>query len=87
MYKVVISGRARKRLARLPRSIGDDIVQKIYWLAENADVIEHDRLKGHRVYSLHCGQYRIPYSLDRTNKVLVIEDIDKHDDAYRRLKR
>ncbi len=47
MYKVAISGRARKRLARLPKDIGDDIVRKIYWLAENADVIEHDRLKGH----------------------------------------
>lgn len=85
MYEVIISDRAKKRLSKLPRAIGDDIVRKIYWLAENAHVIAHERLKGHWEYSLHCGQYRIPYSLDRTNKVITIEDIGKHDEVYRRL--
>jgi mRNA-degrading endonuclease RelE of RelBE toxin-antitoxin system len=42
-------------------------------------------LKGRREYSLHCGQYRIPYSLDRIHKVITIEDIGKHDEVYRRL--
>ena len=85
MYEVIISDRAKKRLSKLPRAIGDDIVRKIYWLAENADVIAHERLQGHWEYSLHCGQYRIPYSLDRANKVITIEDIGKHDEVYRRL--
>ena len=86
MYEVIISDRAKKRFSKLPRAIGDDIVRKIYWLAANADVIAHERLKGHWEYSLHCGQYRIPYSLDRANKVITIEDIGKHDEAYRRLR-
>jgi len=85
VYEVIISDRAKKGLSKLPRAIGDDIVRKIYWLAKNADVIAHERLKGHWGYSLHCGQYRIPYSLDRTNKVITIEDIGKHDEVYRRL--
>ena len=85
-YEVIISDRAKKRLSKLPKTIGDDIVRKIYWLAENADVIAHERLKGHREYSLHCGAYRIPYLLDRTNRVITIEDIGKHDEAYRRLR-
>ena len=55
-------------------------------MAANADDIAHERLQGHWEYSLHCGQYRIPYSLDRTNKVITIEDIAKHDEAYRRLR-
>ena len=38
-------------------------------------------------HSLHCGQYRIPYLLDWTNRVIIVTDIDKHDEAYRRLKR
>ena len=54
-------------------------------MVENADVIAHERLKGHREYSLHCGQYRIPYLFDKTNKVITIEDVGKHDEVYRRL--
>ena len=54
-------------------------------MVESADVIAHERLKGYREYSLHCGQYRIPYSFDKTNKVITIEDIGKHDEVYRRL--
>lgn len=86
MYEVIISDRAKKRLSKLPRAIGDDIVRKIYWLAENADVIAHERLKGYREYSLHCGAYRIPHPLDRPNRVITIEDIGKYDEAYRRLR-
>ena len=54
-------------------------------MVQNADDIAHERLQGRREYSLHCGQYRIPYSLDRTHKVITIEDIGKHDEVYRRL--
>ena len=87
MYEVVLSDLAEEGLDKLPKHIAKDILKKIYWLAENAEVIRHDRLKGHPEYSLHCGQYRIPYSLDKANKVVYIEDIDKHDEVYRRLKR
>jgi mRNA-degrading endonuclease RelE of RelBE toxin-antitoxin system len=86
MYEVIISDKAKKRLSKLPKAIGDDIVKKIYWLAENADFIAHERLKGREEYCLHCGPYRIPYLLDRTTKVITIEDIGKHNEVYRRLK-
>jgi len=36
---------------------------------------------------LHCGQYRIPYFRDVKNRVIYVEDIDKHDEVYRQLKR
>jgi mRNA-degrading endonuclease RelE of RelBE toxin-antitoxin system len=49
--------------------------------------LKHERLTGHEEYSLHFGQYRIPYLLDWTNRVITVTDIDKHDEAYRRLKR
>jgi len=87
MFEVVLEGRARRQLASLPERIGGDILRKLRWLGENAEVIRHERLKGHEEYSLHCGQYRIPYLLDWTSQVITITDIDKHDEAYRRLKR
>ncbi|MFB0535725.1 MAG: type II toxin-antitoxin system RelE/ParE family toxin [Anaerolineae bacterium] len=87
MYEIVMSDGAKKRLNKLPRHIANDIVKKIEWLAENADAIDHERLRGRGENSLHCGQYRIPYFRDVKNRVIYVEDIDKHDEAYRRLER
>lgn len=87
MFEVVLEERARRQLARLPKNIGRDILQKLRWLGENAEAIKHERSRGHEEYSLHCGQYRIPYLVDWTNRVIAVTDIDKHDEAYRRLKR
>ena len=87
MFEVMLEERARHQLAKLPKKIGGDILRKLRWLGENVEVIKHERLRGHEEYNLHCGQYRIPYLLDWTNRVITVMDIDKHDEAYRRLKR
>jgi len=87
MFEVVLEERASHQLAKLPKKIGHGILRKLRWLGENAELIKHERLTGHEEYSLHFGQYRIPYLLDRTKRVIIITDIDKHDEAYRRLKR
>ncbi|MGQ9627180.1 MAG: type II toxin-antitoxin system RelE family toxin [Anaerolineae bacterium] len=87
MYKVRISDQAARKLSGLPKEIASDVARKIYWLAANAEEAKHERLKGHRIYSLHCGQYRVLYVLNRSEETLIIEDIDKHDLAYRKLKR
>ena len=90
MYRLEFRERARRRLQKIAErnpQIAKDIYKKVTWLVENAYVIAHERLKGRREYSLHCGQYRIPYSFDGTNKVITIEDIGKHDEVYRRLQK
>jgi mRNA-degrading endonuclease RelE of RelBE toxin-antitoxin system len=47
MFKVVLEEQARHQLARLPKRIGGDILRKLRWLGENAEVIKHERLRGH----------------------------------------
>lgn len=90
MFGVEWSERARRQLTKLARrnpEIAQDIYEKVHWLAENVEDIDHEQLKGRAESSLHSGQYRIPYLLDRAKQMIVIEDIDKHDVAYRKLKR
>ena len=87
MFEVVLEERTRHQLAKLPKRISGGISRKLRWLGENAEVIKHERLGGHEEYSLHCGQYRIPYLLDWGNRTIIVTDIDKHDEAYRRLGR
>ena len=87
-YKVVYSSQAEnflKKLARKVPHIAGDILDKIEWLAQNAEAIKHERLKGKKDFSLHCGQYRLLYALDRENRVIMIEIVGKHDEAYRKL--
>jgi len=39
-------------------------------------------MRGTRHFSLHSGQYRVLYLWDRTQDMIIIEIIDKHDAAY-----
>jgi mRNA-degrading endonuclease RelE of RelBE toxin-antitoxin system len=82
--------RAERQLDRLAQrnpEIAQDIFEKVEWLAKNIADIDHEKMHGHAEHSLHSGQYRILYSIDQANERIVIADIDKHDAAYRRLKR
>jgi len=87
MFEVIISNRAERRLGKLPTHIADDIVRKIYWLAANAPAIRHEYMKGSDEASLHVGQYRVLYLIEWTTQTITIVDIDKHEEAYRRLRR
>lgn len=90
MFRLEFRERARKRLSKIARhdpQTAKDAHAKIMWLVENAYEVAHERMKGYDEYSLHIGQYRILYSLDWGNELIIIEDIDKHNAAYRRLKR
>ncbi len=60
---------------------------KIDWLAENADRLDHEKMKGHAEMSLHFSGYRILYLLDRPKQTIIIRFIDKHDKAYQKLRR
>lgn len=89
-YRVVYTPQAEKSLEKLARrtpQIARNILAKIEWLAEKADEIRHERLRGHKDFSLHCGQYRILYLWDRQSETLIIELIGKHDEVYRKLRR
>jgi mRNA-degrading endonuclease RelE of RelBE toxin-antitoxin system len=87
VYEVIYTDRALKDLKKLSQKECRAIFGKIQWLAENADVVKHERMVGHKEYSLHVGQFRILYLLDRTKRRIVIQIVGKHDEAYRRLKR
>ena len=75
------------KLARRNPEIAQDIFEKVEWLAKNLADIDHEKMHGRAEQSLHSGQYRILYSIDRANEIIIIVDVDKHDAAYRKLKR
>jgi mRNA-degrading endonuclease RelE of RelBE toxin-antitoxin system len=90
MYSVHYDRPAQVWLEKFSKKNSDlvaKIVKKIDWLAENADQIDHEKMKGHSELSLHFGGYRILYRLERLKQNVTICFIDKHDEAYLKLKR
>lgn len=90
MYEYRFSPTARQKLRKLTKhnpKVVETIMRKILWLAENAEKIAHRPIKGSEFFSLHSGTYRIPYLLDKVQKLIVIDDIAQHDAAYDRIKR
>ncbi len=90
MFHLEFQEMARRQLAKIAKhnpGLGADIKKRIQWLVTNAEVIDHEKMHGHGEQSLHSGQYRILYTIDRAKERIVIEDVDKHDAAYRKLKR
>lgn len=85
-YRFVFTRGARRRLDKLPRTVAQSIAGKIRWLAAHTEEIRHERMKGHEEYSLHVGQYRVLYTIDRESRCIYIEDVGKHNEAYRRLR-
>jgi mRNA-degrading endonuclease RelE of RelBE toxin-antitoxin system len=64
MYKVTYSPQAENALEKLATKtphIARDILDKTERLAENAEAFKHERPRGTKDFSLHCGQYWIPY--------------------------
>ncbi len=90
MYRIVYTPQAEEALEKLASRtshIAEGILNKIEWLARNADDIRHERLRGHRDFSLHCGQYRVIYLWDKKSGEIIIELIGKHDEVYRKLRK
>jgi mRNA-degrading endonuclease RelE of RelBE toxin-antitoxin system len=90
MYTITYERSAEAWLLKLAKRNPDivaKIVKKIDWLAQNVDHLDHEKMKGHPEMSLHFAGYRILYIIDRLQQVIIVRFIDKHDDAYQKLKR
>ena len=85
MYKVNFSPQGKKSLQLLDREIGQRILDKLKWLAENINVINplplHGSLSG--FYKLTVGDYRVIYELNRNEKIITIHKIGHRRDIYK----
>ena len=85
MYKLDFSGQGKKCLQSLDRETGQRIFDKLKWLIENVDSVEHLQLKGKYsgLYKLKAGAYRAIYEIDYKRKVITVHKIGHRRDIYR----
>ena len=84
-YQVRILDPAAHELAQLDKQIGQRIVKRIRWLAENLDDVQPVALKGDLAgfYRLRVGDYRVVYEILHGDRVIVIHLIGHRREVYR----
>ncbi|NCO34880.1 MAG: hypothetical protein AUJ92_21835 [Armatimonadetes bacterium CG2_30_59_28] len=82
-WRIVFSPHAARVWRKLPPKVRESVSKKIDWLAENMHTIRHEKLTDRDEYSLHASQYRILYEYNTEARVIHVETIGKHDEAYR----
>lgn len=83
-YSVEYEPEAVDDLSQLTPSMQKRIINKIKWLSENFEQIQHQSLKGNlsEFYKLRVGDYRIIYEFDVEEKVIFIDKIGHRKDIY-----
>lgn len=86
MYKIEFSNKASKSLGKITKIYQDLILEKIAELAnnpyENSNV---KALKGvHKTYRLRVADYRILFTIDNGELVILVIDIDHRGKIYKK---
>lgn len=91
MYRRAVTPSAKRSLKKLPRRIREDILHASLIL--ETDPFVGEKLSGslHFLYSLHFKsnnvQYRLAYSIDHKQKLIVIHFAHTRENFYEKLKR
>ena len=82
MFSIVLKRRAKKFIDRPPRNEKVRIVSAIEKLPEGDDI---KQLQGYdRIYRLRVGDYRILYTVNHAELIVIIIDADSRGDIYKR---
>jgi mRNA interferase RelE/StbE len=82
-YRLLIKPSAAKELQALPANDRKRVVTKIEGLASDPRPPGTEKLSGAEKYRLRQGDYRVLYSVDDSQKMLVIVKIGHRRDVYR----
>jgi mRNA interferase RelE/StbE len=85
MYQIRILDGAARELARLDKQVGQRIVRRIRWLAENLDDVKPTALTGDLagLFKLRVGNYRVIYEILHGERVIVIHLVGHRREIYR----
>ena len=86
MYNIRILEEASRDLARLDKSIGRRIVERIKWLSEKLNDIRPEPLRGDLIglYKFRIGDYRVIYQIIHEGKTIVIHAVGHRREIYRK---
>ena len=82
-YELQIRPSAVKELEKLPRKNRPKIVQKIRALAGNPSPHGCEKLSAEEKYRIRQGDYRVVYSVDDDERVILVVKVGHRKEVYR----
>lgn len=83
MYRIQILKKAKKFLDKLPKNERLRLARAIEKLPNGEDI---KKLKGHQnLLRLRVGDYRIIYTVNHGELLVIVIDVDNRGDVYKRL--
>lgn len=81
--KLILPRSAQRELDKLPDHIALRISRKIFDLAKNPYPYGSQKLEGGKGHRIRIGNYRVVYSIDKSNKTIVIVKIGHRREVYK----
>jgi mRNA interferase RelE/StbE len=85
MYRIELRRKAQSSLDKLPKSDFTAIIEAVKNLAESPRPKGVEKIKSAGLWRIRYGDYRIVYSIDDDNKIIVILRIGHRREIYRSL--
>ncbi len=84
-YLVQFTLQAEEDLARLDKSIAQQVSNKIEWLSQSIEYMIHAPLKGKfkGKYKLRVGDRRVIYSFEHSSRIITIYAIKHRKEVYK----
>jgi mRNA interferase RelE/StbE len=83
-YTVIIKNTAQKQILKLPKIYFDKVKKTILSLENTPRPHGCIKLTGsENIYRIRVGSYRIVYSIEDSNLIVFIFDVDDRKDVYR----
>ena len=85
MYRVNFTPEALKQMEDLDKSIAQQVLKKLRWIAENFDQTTHLPLTGtlKGIYKLRVGDYRALYDFDKDAQTIIVHFVQHRREVYK----
>jgi len=85
MYQVKFTPQGEKDLTRLDKSVVQRILKRLRWLSENFDNLHLELLSGpwQGVYKLRVGEYRILYTINKSESFIIVHFVRHRSEVYK----
>lgn len=86
IWSVKFTRQGQRDIDRLDHDVKQRIAAKLRWLSEHLGIVSPIPLTGNfrDFYKLRAGDWRVVYSLDLTDRQIIVEYIDNRDSIYKR---
>ena len=84
-YDVKFTDTVERDRSRLDRTTAQQVIDRLRWLADNAESVRHTALAGplRGAFRLRVGDYRAIYTYDRTERKIVVHFVRHRSQVYR----